>query len=173
MKLKTRALVALFLATMPFSVVHSLEFPTTEVEITTRLSPSSMKGRGVEQIVDDPKVGAIIQFGFDSAVIRPESFKLLREFAKAFRNGLKNKEIVIAGHASSDGDDDYNYGLSYRRAMAVRNFLLAQNLPNDLERRLTVQAFGETQPIDSNETAAGREKNRRVEFIAVGEWSQP
>lgn len=170
----------LFLINFQVYAADSLEFVTTEQEITQRLSKPVLKacgfldGRGVsDNLVDDPKVGALIQFNLDSAVIRPESFPLLREFAKAFTNGLKNKKIVIAGHASSDGDDDYNYGLSYRRAAAVRNFLLAQNLPNDAERRLTVKAFGEKQPIDSNETEAGRAKNRRVEFIAVGEWSQP
>ncbi len=167
----------LFLINFQVYATDSLEFVTTEQEITQRLSKPVLKergfldGRGVsDNLVDDPKVGALIQFDFDSAMIRPESFPLLREFAKAFTNGLKNKKIVIAGHSSSDGDDEYNYGLSYRRATAVRNFLLAQNLPNDAERRLTVQAFGETQPIDSNETEAGRVKNRRVEFVSVEEW---
>jgi outer membrane protein OmpA-like peptidoglycan-associated protein len=168
----------LLIITFPLYAADKLEFVTTESEITQRLSKPVLKprglmsGRGVsENLADDPKVGAIIQFDLDSAVIRRESFPLLREFVKAFTNGLKNKKIVIAGHSSSDGDDNYNYGLSYRRAMAVQNFLLQQKLPNAAERRLTVQAFGERQPIDSNETEAGRVKNRRVEFIAVGEWS--
>ncbi len=172
---------SLFLISFQVYAADLFEFVTTESEITQRLSKPIPKpvleprgltgGRGVGQIVDDPKVGAIIQFDLDSAVIRQESFSLLQEFAKAFKNGLQNKKIVIAGHASSDGDDEYNYGLSYRRALAVQEFLLQQELPNDAERRLTVQAFGEKQPIDSNETEAGRVKNRRVEFIAVGEWS--
>jgi len=173
---------SLFLISFQVYAADLFEFVTTESEITQRLSKPIPKpvlkgrgftdGRGVsEKLADDPKVGAIIQFDLDSATIRRESHQLLQEFAKASTNGLKNKKIVIAGHSSSDGDDNYNYGLSYRRAMAVQNFLLQQKLPNDAERRLTVQAFGETQPIDSNETEAGREKNRRVEFIAVGEWS--
>jgi len=173
---------SLFLISFQVYAADSLEFVTKESEITQRLSKPIPKpvlkgrgftdGRGVsEKLADDPKVGAIIQFDLDSATIRRESHQLLQEFAKAFTNGLKNKKIVIAGHSSSDGDDNYNYGLSYRRAMAVQNFLLQQKLPNAAERRLTVQAFGEKQPIDSNETEAGREKNRRVEFIAVGEWS--
>jgi outer membrane protein OmpA-like peptidoglycan-associated protein len=169
---------ALFLISFQIYAADSLDFVSTESEITQRLSKPVLKGRGFtsgrgvsENLADDPKVGAIIQFDLDSATIRRESYQLLTEFANAFKNGLNNKKIVIAGHASSDGEAKYNYGLSYRRAQAVRKFLLQQKLPNDAEQRLTVQAFGETQPIDSNETEAGREKNRRVEFIAVGEWS--
>jgi len=172
----------LTLIIFPAYAADSLEFVTKESEITQRLSKPIPKpvlkgrgftdGRGVsEKLADDPKVGAIIQFDLGSAVIRQESLPLLQEFANAFKNGLQNKKIVIAGHSSSDGNAAYNYGLSYRRALAVQEFLLQQKLPNAAKRRLTVQAFGETQPIDSNETEAGRERNRRVEFIAVGEWS--
>jgi outer membrane protein OmpA-like peptidoglycan-associated protein len=152
-----------------------LAFPETQQEIEAALKPKlkarsfTPASRGVsDKLSDDPpKVGALIQFDYNSANIRPSSFTLLQQYAKALQNGLKTNKIKIAGHASSEGEDSYNYTLSYRRAQAVRSFLLALELPNNPEQRLIVEAFGEAQPIASNDNEADREKNRRVEFITM------
>jgi hypothetical protein len=66
----------------------------------------------------------------------------------------------IIGHASSDGDAKRNKGLSMRRAQGVRDRIVDQGVASD---RLVVAARGEDQPLASNDTEAGREKNRRVE----------
>jgi outer membrane protein OmpA-like peptidoglycan-associated protein len=76
-----------------------------------------------------------------------------------------NRTLVdVNGHTDSTGDDNYNYRLSERRALSVANYLTAQG--ND-PRRFSVLGFGETQPIASNASEAGRAQNRRVEIQLV------
>ena len=73
-----------------------------------------------------------------------------------------NRTIVdVYGHTDSDGDDNYNFDLSQRRAQSVASYLSAQRVDS---RRLAVTGFGETRPIASNGSAAGRAQNRRVEI---------
>jgi outer membrane protein OmpA-like peptidoglycan-associated protein len=77
--------------------------------------------------------------------------------------GLK---LEVEGHTDSTGADEFNQILSERRANAVRDFLLEQGV-NSVN--ITAQGFGKGQPIASNDTAAGRQLNRRVEMIVSGE----
>lgn len=73
----------------------------------------------------------------------------------------RHVRIEIAGHTDSQGREEMNLNLSQSRADAVLNGLLARNV---LVSNLTAQGYGESQPIASNETDAGREQNRRIEF---------
>ncbi|MCB9666776.1 MAG: OmpA family protein [Myxococcales bacterium] len=104
-----------------------------------------------------------IQFEFDKAVIKEESFDLLREIAETIAKNPHIKKIRIEGHASSEGSDEYNLKLSQARAQAVLNHLVDKG--GIAAERLVAQGFGEEQPIADNATDAGREANRRVEFI--------
>jgi len=70
-------------------------------------------------------------------------------------------DILVAGHTDSTGSDETNQTLSERRAGAVRNILLAQNVA---ENRLSIIGFGESAPISDNGTNYGRQQNRRVEI---------
>ena len=161
----------------PIYAETPLLFPTTEAEIIQALTPKpasqrqrkgfNQDSKGLKAIQsDNPKIGALILFDFDSAVIKPESYPLLREFAKALQNsGLAEAHIRIAGHTDNVGSDAYNLNLSERRAQAVKNFLMSEYAIADA--RLTIQAFGESQAIETNETEAGRMMNRRVEFVRV------
>lgn len=73
-----------------------------------------------------------------------------------------NQTIVdVYGHTDSTGDDGYNFDLSQRRALSVANYLSAQGVDS---RRFAVTGFGETRPIASNASEAGRSQNRRVEI---------
>ncbi len=74
--------------------------------------------------------------------------------------------LEIEGHTDSVGGDDYNQRLSEQRAMAVRNYLGEQGLP---ETSVTAKGFGKNMPVASNDTAAGRQRNRRVELVVSGE----
>jgi outer membrane protein OmpA-like peptidoglycan-associated protein len=69
--------------------------------------------------------------------------------------------IVVAGHTDSRGADDYNQDLSERRAESVAKFLRSRDI---VEARIETVGFGEKVPLASNETAAGRAQNRRVEL---------
>jgi outer membrane protein OmpA-like peptidoglycan-associated protein len=77
--------------------------------------------------------------------------------------GLK---LEIEGHADSVGTDDYNQGLSERRAESVRAYLVSQNIA---PQSVTAAGFGESRPVATNATAAGRQQNRRVELVVSGE----
>ena len=74
--------------------------------------------------------------------------------------------LDVEGHTDSTGSDEYNRKLSQQRAEAVRGYLISQGLSSD---SLTAQGFGESMPIATNDTAAGRQRNRRVEIIVSGE----
>lgn len=67
--------------------------------------------------------------------------------------------ILVAGHTDSTGSEEYNLGLSERRAMAVRNILVASGVTST---RITTVGFGESAPIADNSTEYGRQLNRRV-----------
>lgn len=148
-----------------------LEFPTNEEAITEAFKKKDVRTRGirtrglrgVSTIVEDKKVGAMIHFDLNSAVIRSESYKLLDEFGKAFNKGLKDQHFEIAGHTDSSGSDEYNYQLSLQRAKAVTNYLVGRH--NLDASRFSVAGYGERQPIEDNATPIGRSRNRRVEFL--------
>ena len=74
--------------------------------------------------------------------------------------------LQIEGHTDSVGTDDFNQQLSERRADSVRDFLAEQGVSAS---SITARGFGKTQPVASNDTAEGRQRNRRVEIIVNGE----
>lgn len=74
--------------------------------------------------------------------------------------------LAIEGHTDSIGGDQYNQDLSERRAQSVREYLVLQGIPS---ASIEAHGFGKTEPIASNDTAEGRQQNRRVELILSGE----
>ena len=102
-------------------------------------------------------------FDFDSDVIRATAAENLRTLAASL-NKYANTDLLIVGHTDAVGTTAYNQTLSERRAAAARNFLIAQGVSAG---RLQAMGRGESEPIDSNETEAGRQANRRVEIAIV------
>ncbi len=102
-----------------------------------------------------------IFFDFDKSTLRPESYLELKRWVDVFE---KNRELKaeIHGHTCWIGTEEYNQGLSERRATAVIDYLVSQGVDRS---RLTMVGFGETKPAASNETQKGREMNRRVEVL--------
>jgi outer membrane protein OmpA-like peptidoglycan-associated protein len=74
--------------------------------------------------------------------------------------------LQIEGHTDSVGGDDYNQELSEHRAAAVREYLIEQGVAGSA---VTARGFGKTQPVASNDTPEGRQKNRRVELVVNGD----
>ena len=105
-----------------------------------------------------------IQFEYAKANIKEESHSLLNEVVSVIKANPHIKKIAIEGHASSEGNADFNRTLSDNRAKAVRTYLVSQGID---EAMLTAKGFGSDTPIASNDTEEGREKNRRVEFNIV------
>ncbi len=99
-------------------------------------------------------------FDFDKAVLRPESFPELDRIATLMEE-KPSMEIEISGHTDSAGPDQYNMNLSQKRANSVVQYLNDKNIGKE---RMTILFFGETTPVDTNDTAEGRKRNRRVEF---------
>ncbi|MDP4263362.1 MAG: OmpA family protein [Bacteroidota bacterium] len=105
-----------------------------------------------------------ILFDFQSAVIKPESYAVIKEIAGVFKDNPGVK-IKVVGHTSSDGDDNANMELSKKRASAVKD-LLVNEFGIDASR-IETEGKGETQPIADNKTKEGKMANRRVEFIKL------
>lgn len=104
-----------------------------------------------------------ITFATDSANIAPQFRPTLNEVAAVLQE-YPNTYVDVYGHTDSTGSDAYNQGLSERRASAVANYLTSRGVAS---ARLGTRGFGETQPIASNDTEAGRAENRRVEIKVV------
>ena len=107
-----------------------------------------------------------LYFGFDSSRLRSRSIEQLRELLKALKDPeIANHRFLLAGHTCSLGTEEYNMGLSIRRAKRVKDWLVAHGIDPD---RLVVRGFGETRPIMSNRWEYTRRFNRRVETSTIG-----
>ena len=102
-------------------------------------------------------------FDTNKADIKGTSAETLNKLAEIFKEYPKSN-ILIEGHTDSAGSEEYNWGLSQKRAESVTQFLMAQGIASS---RFTTKWYGETQPRASNETTEGKAKNRRVELAIV------
>ncbi len=105
-----------------------------------------------------------ILFDFQSAVIKPESYAVLKDIAAVLKEH-SDIRIKVIGHTSSDGDDNANMELSKKRAAAVKDMLVSEFAID--AARLEAEGKGETQPVADNKTKEGKMLNRRVEFIKL------
>lgn len=101
-----------------------------------------------------------IFFDFDKATLRPESKTELERLIQLL-NDIPTLKIEISGHTDSKGSDEYNITLSKNRAQAVVDYLIKAGISSS---RLVSAGYGETKPIDTNDTDEGRQNNRRTEF---------
>jgi OmpA-OmpF porin, OOP family len=104
-----------------------------------------------------------IYFDFTKATLKTESFVELEKVV-VFLNENPTVEIEIEGHTDSVGPDDRNLKLSQDRSQSVVDYIVSKGISKD---RLTAKGFGETKPIDTNDTDSGRANNRRVEFTVL------
>jgi OOP family OmpA-OmpF porin len=99
-------------------------------------------------------------FDFDKSQLKPESYPELNRIV-TLMNDKPAMEVEIAGHADATGPEQYNLTLSEWRAKIVAKYLNDKGIGKE---RVSVTYFGESKPIESNDTKEGRRKNRRVEF---------
>ena len=100
-------------------------------------------------------------FDTGKSVLKPGARNTLSKIAEQLRMN-PDARIEIEGHTDSVGSDAMNQALSEKRAAAVRDYLASRGLP---ATRITMAGLGETSPVASNDTAAGRQQNRRVELV--------
>jgi outer membrane protein OmpA-like peptidoglycan-associated protein len=106
-----------------------------------------------------------VLFDTGSATLKPGAREKLARVAGILASH-PDLHIEIEGHTDSVGTDNYNQGLSERRAESVRTYLMQQRIsPTAVE----AEGFGESRPVATNDTAAGRQQNRRVELVVTGE----
>jgi len=128
--------------------------------------PNTRPGAVVD--LDGCEVEAVISlegvhFDFDKSTLKPEAMAVLDQ-AAALLDKHERVVVEVAGHTDSVGTEAYNQGLSIRRADAVKNYLVGKGVKAS---RLTAKGYGESQPVASNDTPAGRAENRRVELIVL------
>ena len=104
-----------------------------------------------------------ITFAFDSSNLQSQFYPTLNNVANTL-NEYNQTVIEVAGHTDSVGAASYNQTLSVERAQSVANYLSSRGV---MQQRMIVTGAGETRPIASNDTEAGRAQNRRVEITIV------
>lgn len=102
-----------------------------------------------------------VLFDFDSARLKPYALRIMGRLA-SFLNQHGAYVLTVEGHTDSTGSADYNMRLSRERAQSVADALIKRNVSAD---RIAIRGYGESRPIASNETDAGRRQNRRVEVV--------
>lgn len=109
-----------------------------------------------------------VTFDTNSTVLRPGLQSEINRVAGVL-NQYPNTLVRVEGHTDSKGTDAYNMDLSNRRAMAVKNLLVQRGIADS---RIEAVGYGETLPVATNDTEAGRQRNRRVEIKIAPQTQQ-
>jgi len=131
-----------------------------EAQLRAQLRASQVE---VQRLSEDEillRLPANVTFDVDRAVVKSQFLPTLADVATTLRD-YPSTTVDVIGHADSTGDEAHNQELSENRAFAVGSVLINNGVQRE---RLVARGMGETQPVASNSTAAGREQNRRVEI---------
>ncbi|MFW5875794.1 MAG: OmpA family protein [Myxococcota bacterium] len=149
--------------------------PLPDLEDECPNEPGPEDENGCPRVYEDVEVTTThirirqkIHFEFNKAKIRPVSYGILDTVAEVLED-YPEVRVEVQGHTDSRGSDKYNQGLSEERAGSVRKYLIDKGIDPS---RMVSRGYGESQPIESNRTAAGRAANRRVEFKRIDEGAQ-
>lgn len=150
--------------------VEPSQVETEPVPVTTTEVEETLTELNAERTIEGIKINLQdnILFEFDKYAVRSVAKPTLAKINQLLKH-YKDAQVFIYGHTDSKGDDAYNLDLSNKRAAAVKYYFV--NVFNEEATRLQTKGFGESKPIAPNnnpngsDNPAGREKNRRVEFI--------
>ena len=131
---------------------------------TAPASPAPAAKPAPQSVRQSIVIQADALFDFDKSVVRPDGKKSIDEALDKIR-GVDLEMVIATGHTDSIGSDAYNQRLSERRAAAVKDYLVSKGIPAS---KVTTIGKGESQPVATNKTAAGRQKNRRVDIEFKG-----
>lgn len=145
-------------ANSPFHYPIALGLPGTlpEVERNIDMRPLPLETGQVFTLNN-------VYFDLDKATLRPESTDELRRLYE-FLMAHPTMQIEVRGHTDNQNTEAYNLALSEARVKSVVNYLKYRGI---MGSRLQSKGYGESEPVATNETAEGRQKNRRVEFVIL------
>jgi OOP family OmpA-OmpF porin len=118
------------------------------------------------EVMETTVLEADTLFAFDSAKLQEGGEAALDDLAAGIDNMTEVNTISVAGYTDSTGPEDYNMGLSERRAEAVKDFLVSKGIPADA---IETKGYGENDPVADNSTREGRAENRRAVVAVEGE----
>ena len=133
---------------------HQMDQQAKELEV-------AIPGATVERVGEGIQVtfASGLLFDFDSDAIRPEAAVNLNNLATSLKK-YSNTDLLIVGHTDAVGTAEYNQSLSQRRATSALRYLATQSVS---QSRMRTSGRGELEPLATNDTEAGRQKNRRIE----------
>ena len=147
--------------------LQSSELDRSRAEIERARAEAAEMQRKLEELAArETERGMVLTLGdvlfeTEKSTLAPGAEKNIDKIAE-FMQSYPERRAIVEGHTDSMGDEDFNMDLSRERAYAVRQALVARGVSSS---RITTRGFGETQPVASNQTSAGRQENRRVEII--------
>lgn len=124
-----------------------------------------LKNARVERIGEGIKItfDSGILFDFDQYALRPTAQENIQDLARVLQK-YEDTDILIEGHTDNTGSDEYNQGLSERRASSVASYTSSLGVARS---RMNTVGYGEQQPIADNTTPSGQQQNRRVEIAIM------
>jgi OOP family OmpA-OmpF porin len=138
--------------------------PTSPAAPATPAAPAPAARPAPSSVRQSIVIQADALFDFDKSVVRPDGKKSIDEALDKLR-GVDLEMVIATGHTDSIGSAAYNQKLSERRAAAVKAYLVSKGIPAS---KVTTIGKGKTQPVATNKTAEGRQKNRRVDIEFKG-----
>lgn len=141
-----------------------LGFSPTPGVLLLDTAPTEEEVEELQEDLNELVLDQVVEFEVKSFALTDQGKRVLDEVIDALEAAPETIRVLISGHTDNRGGTEENQLLSEQRATAVLDYLVARG--QDPERFDTV-GFGETQPIETNDTAAGRARNRRIEFTAL------
>jgi outer membrane protein OmpA-like peptidoglycan-associated protein len=137
---------------------HYMDKQAAEIE-------QDLQGASVERVGEGIKItfNSGLLFDVNKATLRDASKAELTKLAQIL-NKYPDTNILVEGHTDNTGSEEYNLELSRQRAQSVENYLASLNVN---PTRFTIMGYGESQPVATNDTAEGRQQNRRVDLAIM------
>lgn len=147
--------------------------PFRMVEVTSPPAESAATAAAEPQVMrNDVRLDGDAFFLFDHAELNPDAIAALNELVAKLNSSARVSRVTISGHTDSVGPVEYNQRLSEKRANSAKQHLISRGIPAD---QIDIRGNGELNPKYPNDTAANRQKNRRVdvEFLSIEETTIP
>ena len=135
--------------------ISQLWFSQFQKDLKAGLNAPLIRKKERDNFVFEP-----VYFDYDESFLRVEHYDFLDRMIKIIK-GHSDLRVKVTGHTDADGSDAYNDELSKRRAQAIVDYFVQQGLSSD---RLVFDFKGEKEPVDTNATPEGKQRNRRVDF---------